>query len=197
MRLYLINPCNPVVSITNDKSCWNAFRVWKPLSLLVLAGMTPPDWDVTVVDENLGVPDYAAMPRARPRGNHRIHVASEPCLRHRRPSSAAAGMPVVMGGIHATMRTAEASERVDAVVTGEAERASGRKSSRMPRRGCLSGVYAGSLDGSGRNVPPARHDLLAGRYRLGSIQTTRGCPLNCSFCSVTAFNGRRLSPPSH
>ncbi len=40
-------------------------------------------------------------------------------------------------------------------------------------------------------VPPARHDLLTGDYAFGSIQTTRGCPLNCSFCSVTAFNGYR------
>jgi len=31
--------------------------------------------------------------------------------------------------------------------------------------------------------------LLAGGYASGAIQTTRGCPLNCSFCSVTAFNG--------
>jgi radical SAM superfamily enzyme YgiQ (UPF0313 family) len=41
------------------------------------------------------------------------------------------------------------------------------------------------------DVPPARHDLLAGDYAFGSIQTTRGCPLNCSFCSVTSFNGFR------
>ena len=38
-------------------------------------------------------------------------------------------------------------------------------------------------------MAPARHDLLATGYALGAIQTTRGCPLNCSFCSVTAFNG--------
>lgn len=38
-------------------------------------------------------------------------------------------------------------------------------------------------------IPPARHDLLDGRYYFGSLQTTRGCPLNCSFCSVTVFNG--------
>jgi radical SAM superfamily enzyme YgiQ (UPF0313 family) len=36
---------------------------------------------------------------------------------------------------------------------------------------------------------PARHDLLPPRYAFGAIQTTRGCPLNCSFCSVTSFNG--------
>ena len=40
------------------------------------------------------------------------------------------------------------------------------------------------------NVPPARHDLLPSGYAFGAIQTTRGCPLNCSFCSVTVFNGR-------
>ena len=40
-------------------------------------------------------------------------------------------------------------------------------------------------------VPPARHDLLPKGYFFGAIQTTRGCPLSCSFCSVTAVNGAR------
>ena len=42
---------------------WNKYRVWKPLGLLVLAGMTPKEWDITVVDENLGLPDYKDMPQ--------------------------------------------------------------------------------------------------------------------------------------
>jgi len=64
MRLSLINPSNPLVSIVRIKeSRWNRFRVWKPLSLMVLAGLTPPEWEITIVDENLGVPDYSAMPR--------------------------------------------------------------------------------------------------------------------------------------
>jgi radical SAM superfamily enzyme YgiQ (UPF0313 family) len=41
------------------------------------------------------------------------------------------------------------------------------------------------------DIPAARHDLLSSGYAFGAIQTTRGCPLNCSFCSVTAFNGTR------
>ena len=44
MRLYLINPSNPLVSMVNLKeSRWNRYRVWKPLSLLVLAGLTPSE----------------------------------------------------------------------------------------------------------------------------------------------------------
>jgi radical SAM superfamily enzyme YgiQ (UPF0313 family) len=39
------------------------------------------------------------------------------------------------------------------------------------------------------DIPIARHDLLTTGYALGAIQTTRGCLLNCRFCSVTAFNG--------
>jgi hypothetical protein len=64
MRLYLINPSNPLVSIVRVKeSRWNRYRVWKPLSLMLLAGLTPREWDVSIMDENLGTPDYAAMPR--------------------------------------------------------------------------------------------------------------------------------------
>ena len=40
-------------------------------------------------------------------------------------------------------------------------------------------------------VPLARHDLLTGGYTFGAIQTTRGCSLNCIFCSVTRFNGAK------
>jgi hypothetical protein len=64
MRRYLINPSNPLVSIVRVKeNRWNRYRVWKPLSLMVLAGLTPPEWEITIVDETLGVPDYPAMPR--------------------------------------------------------------------------------------------------------------------------------------
>jgi hypothetical protein len=70
MRLYLINPSNPLVSIVNVKeSRWNRYRVWKPLSLMVLAGLTPPEWEISIVDENLGAPDYPAMPRPDLVGN--------------------------------------------------------------------------------------------------------------------------------
>ena len=62
MRLYLVNPHNPLVSLAK-KSRWTKYRVWKPLGLQIVAGLTPPEWEVRIIDENLGVPDYGALPR--------------------------------------------------------------------------------------------------------------------------------------
>jgi radical SAM superfamily enzyme YgiQ (UPF0313 family) len=78
-------------------------------------------------------------------------------------------------------------ERVDSVVTGEAE-GIWPQVLEDARHGSPKRRYDGGL-AEINAVPFARHDLLATGYACGAIQTTRGCPLNCSFCSVTAFNG--------
>ena len=189
MRLYLINPSNLLVSVVNVKeSRWNRYRVWKPLSLMVLAGLTPPEWEISIVDENLGAPDYPAMPRPDLVGitafTSQANRAYEVAAHFRN-----LGVPVVMGGIHATMCLDEVMERVDSVVTGEAE-GIWPQVLEDARHGSLNPRYNGGLADIS-DVPLARHDLLATGYALGAIQTTRGCPLNCSFCSVTAFNGAK------
>ena len=187
MKLYLINPSNPLINIVRVKeSRWNRYRVWKPLSLLVLAGLTPPEWDISIIDENLGVPDYEGMPRPDLVGitsfTSQANRAYEVAGLFRR-----LGVPVVLGGIHATMCQHEARQHADSIVTGEAEGVWPRVLEDA-RHGRLHPRYEGGRADL-RNIPIARHDLLSEGYALGAIQTTRGCPLNCSFCSVTAFNG--------
>jgi radical SAM superfamily enzyme YgiQ (UPF0313 family) len=189
MRLYLINPSNPLVSIVKVReSRWNRYRVWKPLSLMVLAGMTSPEWELTIVDENLGTPNYPAMPPPDLVGitafTSQANRAYEVAAHFRR-----LGVPVIMGGIHATMCLDEVMDRVDSVVTGEAE-AVWPQVLEDARHGSLKRRYDGGI-AKIDDVPLARHDLLPTEYAFGAIQTTRGCPLNCTFCSVTAFNGAR------
>jgi radical SAM superfamily enzyme YgiQ (UPF0313 family) len=189
MRLYLINPCNPLVSIVKIKeSRWNRYRVWKPLNLMVIAGLTPPEWEISILDENLGVHDYAAMHRPDLVGitafTSQANRAYEIAAYYRN-----LGVPVVMGGIHASMCLEEVMERVDSVVTGEAE-GIWKQVLEDFKQGNLKRQYDGGL-AEINDVPIARHDLLNDGYAFGAVQTTRGCPLNCSFCSVTAFNGAR------
>jgi radical SAM superfamily enzyme YgiQ (UPF0313 family) len=187
VQLHLINPSNPLVSTVRlEDSRWNRFRVWQPLSLMVLAGLTPPEWNVTLIDENIGVPRDEETPRPDLVGitafTSQAPRAYDIAARYRRM-----GVPVVMGGIHATMCLDEVLPHVDSVVTGEADGV-------WPQvledaaHGRLKPRYDGGFADM-KTIHPARHDMSAGNYSFGAIQTTRGCPMNCTFCSVTAFNG--------
>ena len=167
MRLLLINPRNPLVNITNKNNYWNKYRVWKPLGLLVLAGLTPPEWDITVVDENVDVPDYSRIPRP-----DLVGVTAFTSQAPRAYEVAAVfrdrGVPVVMGGIHATMRPDEGAKRVDVVVTGEAE-SIWKQVLQDAARGALRPMYAGDREKWRRRLRPdtisCQPDIRSGPFK--------------------------------
>jgi radical SAM superfamily enzyme YgiQ (UPF0313 family) len=105
-----------------------------------------------VVDENLGVPDYTAMPRP-----HLVGLTAFTSQANRAYELAAyfrrLGVPVVMGGIHATMCLEEVREHVDSVVTGEAERVWAQVLADT-RRGGLQRRYDGGFAEIDK-IPPA------------------------------------------
>ena len=161
-----------------------------PLCLMSLAAYTPDGIDVRIIDENVERLDFeqgadlvgiTTMTATAPR-------AYEIADRYR-----ALGSKVVLGGIHASMLPEEALEHADSVVVGEAE-------SIWPEvvadagRGRLEPVYRQeSFIEFKRPLPPRRDMIDPGRYWTANcIQTSRGCPHDCNFCSVTAFNGRRV-----
>ena len=153
---------------------------------MVLARVTPPEWEVTILDENLRRTDYSTLPRPDLVGITAF-TSQAPRAYEVAAYFRSLGVPVIMGGIHATMCPEEVLARVDSVVTKEAETV-------WPR--VLQDVQGGRLQRqyNGGHIPisdfvPARQDLLPEGYAFGTIQTTRGCPLNCSFCSVSTFNG--------
>jgi radical SAM superfamily enzyme YgiQ (UPF0313 family) len=181
-RLLLINPANEHKGLGNIQA-----TAWPPLNLPYIAALTPRHYDIEVLDENIepfqvrpadivGITAYTSTV-------HRAYTIAR--------TFRARGVPVVMGGIHVSMLPDEALAHCDAVVIGEAE-------SVWPQvladfeAGTLKPRYSGAWSDL-QDLPIPRRDILKNPYyRWGSIQTSRGCPMNCSFCSVTAFNGHRF-----
>src|SRR5660398_241502 len=146
-----------------------------PLASWYSPASPPPEWETSIVDENLGVPDYQALPRP-----DLVGLTAFTSQAGRAYQLAAQfrglGVPVIIGGIHASMCREEAGAYVDAVVTGEAEGVWGAWLADV-RRGHLKPTYEGGMADLSQ-APPARHDLLPPRYAFGALQTTRGCSLS-------------------
>ena len=104
------------------------------------------------------------------------------------------GIPVVMGGFHATLAPDECQENADALVLGEAEGAWPRLL-RDFQAGRLEPRYQSQKFSDLKNLPVPRYDLLnLKRYKLLNIpsQTTRGCPYACNYCEVTQVYGGKF-----
>ena len=180
-----------IISPSRSRGWWGRGKVLAPpLSLPLLAGLTPQDVEVRLVDENVERVDLRAQADAVA-----ITCMTAAALRSYEVADAfrERGIPVVMGGIHPSVLPDEASAHADAVVVGEAEPIwrqvlSDLAANRLkPRYGDF-----GYADLTGLPIP--RRDLLrVGRYvTVNVVQTTRGCPIGCSFCSVTNVFGRRF-----
>jgi radical SAM superfamily enzyme YgiQ (UPF0313 family) len=104
------------------------------------------------------------------------------------------GIPVVMGGFHATLAPDECQEHADALVLGEAEE-SWPKLLRDFQAGRMQTRYQAEKLSHLHNLPVPRYELLdLQKYKLLNIpsQTTRGCPFNCSYCEVTQVYGGKF-----
>lgn len=100
------------------------------------------------------------------------------------------GIKVVFGGMHASAMPEEAKSFGDAVVVGEAESV-WPELLRDFRAGQLKPFYIGeqtNLD----NLPAPLYGLLQGGHQFRIVNTSRGCPYNCTFCSVKPFFGAKV-----
>jgi len=179
VKLLLINPRNRV-SLYGD-------YLWEPLALAYVAAATPAHWEVELIDEQCEGPreydqvdaDLVGLTAFTTQATRAYRIASQ---------FRARGIPVVMGGIHASLVSEEAAAHVDALFVGECE-AVWPQVIADAEAGRLRPRYDGGTTGGGLMLPD-RRIFRKYRYEYVSAQTSRGCPMDCSFCSVTAFNGR-------
>ncbi len=178
-------------------SFWDVVAFKFPLlSTSLLAGLTPGRHQVRILDESLSGIDFdqdidlAAITAITPLAPRAYEIADQ--FRRR-------GKRVVIGGIHASWLPEEAKAHADSVVIGEADRI-WAKILEDAERGELLPYYRQlkKTDLGGLALP--RRDLFPRKGYLfhNLIQTTRGCPFDCEFCSVTALHGRtyRMRPVS-
>jgi radical SAM superfamily enzyme YgiQ (UPF0313 family) len=180
-KLLLINPANKVrKGFTNDPS-----TSFTPLGLGIVAALTPPDWDVELIDESFEefefkLADLVAFTGFTANAPRAYQIASE--YREK-------GIHTVMGGIHASMWTHEVAEYVDTVFTGEAEGA-WPELIRDFEAGKIKRLYDGGIVEINAIARPGREIFEKYPYVYDSVQTSRGCPIGCDFCSVTQMCGK-------
>jgi radical SAM superfamily enzyme YgiQ (UPF0313 family) len=182
LRVYLINPSRVAFGTA----------VITPRWLFVLAGATGTEWgDPILVDETLEQFDPSRLQRGDVVG---IGIHTGNARRGYELGNAARekGAWVVYGGIHATLFPEEVLEHggAHAVVKGD-----GDQIWRQVVRDCVAGTPRPLYDGGkipGEQFVPARWDLLPpDSYMWASVQTVRGCPKHCSFCSVWRTDGQQ------
>jgi radical SAM superfamily enzyme YgiQ (UPF0313 family) len=178
--LLLINPAMRV----HGRRLPNAggMATMEPLGLAYVAALTPPHWEVRIVDEVMEeIPDDATWGRPDLVGLTSLTItvpSAYDIARHYRDR----GVTVVMGGPHATLLPDEAARHTDVVFQGEAEGA-WPSLIRDFEAGNLKPCYDGGA-GSLANLPLPRRDLYHSRYFLRLISASRGCRYRCEFCTL-------------
>jgi radical SAM superfamily enzyme YgiQ (UPF0313 family) len=165
---------------------WNGIGVALP----TLAALTPPGFEVSIIDENMEPIDFdcpcdiVGITAMTQQATRAYEIADE----FRRK-----GRHVVLGGIHVTALPDEAAQHADTVIVGEAENLwplflqdfqAGKK------RPVYDQTGVPPVDMT--RIPLPRYELLAKyRYPVVYVQATRGCPHDCEFCVASNIYGKR------
>ncbi|NOU16727.1 MAG: B12-binding domain-containing radical SAM protein [Bacteroidales bacterium] len=160
-----------------------------PLNLAIIAGLTPSNWDITLVDENVEDVDFTKHYdlvgiSSMTANSRRAYEIADTFRRNK--------IPVVFGGSHASVCSEEVGEHADCVVIGEAEPVWNNLLNDLANNS-LKKIYKADLKVSTNTFGKPRRELYnkENYLSINTIQTSKGCPYKCSFCSIASrFEGK-------
>jgi len=176
-KLILVNPV--------DRTVPQIDSVFPPLSLGILAALTPQSWEISLVDENI-------KPFVFTEGSL-VAITSYTLNINRAYEIAdiyrAKGVKVIMGGIHVSALPDEALLHADSVLIGIAEET-------WPQ--IIKDFESNKLQKTYHGKPSTvfvktRYDIFDTSYKAGIINTSRGCSMKCSYCAITKFHGNTFN----
>jgi len=190
MKICLIAPKNPESFWTFDRilPSLNKKCVFPNLSLPTVAGITPREHDVVLMDENVEPIDFDVEADIIGLTGYVIHKRRifELAAEFRRR-----GKFVVAGGPLASLCPEELRDKVDVLFVDEAEY-TWPQFLKDYQAGAWQAEYRQDEKPSMHDSPLPRFDLLKiDQYRSMTIQFTRGCPFTCEFCDIIVMYGRR------
>jgi radical SAM superfamily enzyme YgiQ (UPF0313 family) len=193
-KLRLINPHSPLSTLTMpgiiQKMTFRRKALFAPLNLTICAAVAPEGWDVEIIDENtLETPHVPSADGLTAVG---IGAMTSQVTRAYELADAyrALGVKVILGGIHPSAMPDEALLHADVVCKGDAEGTFPHALNDLAAD-CAKKIYDWRDDPDAPIATP-RKDLLNPKDYLvfNPIQTTRGCPHGCTFCTTPAIFGK-------
>lgn len=159
-----------------------------PLSLPTIAALTPKDYDIRIIDEEVEEIDFSLQPDLvgiTALGNT-VKRGYEIADRFRTKS-----IPVVMGGPQVSFNVKKSLNHADSIVIGEAE-GSWQQLLQDFESGTLEPTYKTSSPCSYKTSPVPRWDLIQTNNIMAMpVQVSRGCPYKCEFCVVRNMLGKK------
>lgn len=190
MRLTIVHPCIGRRAGQRYIGSWQM----QPLPAATIAGLTPADVEVRFYDDRM-----ESIPYDEPTDLVAISVETYTAKRAYQIAGAyrRRGVPVVMGGFHATLCPDEVEAYAEAVVVGEAEIVWAQVLDDA-RHGRLARRYGGTGRPSLAGLRPDRSIFAGKRYLpIGLVEAGRGCHFHCDFCAVQTVFGQKQTRRPH